>query len=278
VDVFTLEEGKMIARWVRCVSVQLLGMVLAVPVHGAANVGSANVNVEEIIRKSVVANQQNFEADPHYTYQETDHTGSSSKTYRVMMIDGSPYNRLIAEEGEPLSSQQSQAEERKLEQAKAQRRSESPRERQRRITKYQHGRQRDNEMMQQLTRAFTFKLVGERTLNGFEVYLLQATPKAGYKPPNMDTQVLPGMNGELWIDQKTYNWVKVTAKVIRRVSIEGFLAEVEPGTRFELEKRPVGDGIWMPSHFSMYSNAKVLYMFSHNSQQNQTFSDYQRTD
>lgn len=41
----------------------------------------------------------------------------------------------------------------------------------------------------------------------------------------------------------------VEATVIHPVSIEGFLAQVEPGTQFKLEKMPVADGIWLPKHF-----------------------------
>jgi hypothetical protein len=253
---------------------QLIGVLLLVQACGAADVGEANV--QDIIQKSVEANQRDFEAEPHYTNKETDRTGTSTKTYQVMMIDGSTYNRLIAVNGLSLSSQQNQDEERKLKAVQAQRRSESPGDRQKRIAKYQQDRRRDNEMMQQLTVAFTFKLIGERKVSGFEVYTLRATPKPGYQPPNMASQVLPGMTGELWIDEKSYNWVKVTAKVIRPVSIQGFLAEVEPGTHFELEKRPVGGGIWMPTHFAMYSVAKVLFFFGHNTQENETFWDYQR--
>ena len=84
------------------------------------------------------------------------------------------------------------------------------------------------------------------------------------------------MQGELWIDQKTYQWVKITAEVIHPVSIEGFLAQVEPGTRFELEKSPVGNGIWQTTHFSMHSNAKILHVFGHASYEEESYSDYQR--
>jgi len=40
---------------------------------------------------------------------------------------------------------------------------------------------------------------------------------------------------------------KSAGTVIRPVVIEGFLARVEPGTRFELEKMPVAGDIWLPS-------------------------------
>jgi hypothetical protein len=92
----------------------------------------------------------------------------------------------------------------------------------------------------------------------------------------MEAQVLTGMRGQLWIDQKTFQWVKVVAEVVHPVSIGGFLARVEPGTRFELEEAPVGDGIWLPSHFSEKSDAKVLHVFNHASQDDETYFDYQK--
>jgi hypothetical protein len=193
------------------------------------------------------------------------------------MIAGSPYERLIAVDGKPISKGQEAAEQQKLEQARKARKAETPDQRRRRIAKYEKDRQRDNAMMGELTKAFDFKLIGQRKIKTFVVYVLKATPRPGYKPPNIETQVLPGMQGELWIDTKTYQWVKVTAQVTRTVSIVGFLAQVEPGTQFELEKMPVDDGIWMPSHFAMKSKAKVLYLFNRASQEDDTFWNYRKS-
>jgi hypothetical protein len=192
------------------------------------------------------------------------------------MILGSPYNRLIAVNGEPLSPQENAKEQRKMEQVVAQRRAEPPSQRQRRIANYEKERRRDHLMMQQLTVAFDFKLIGSRTIDSRDVYVLRATPRKGYKPPNMETQVLPGMRGELWIDKKTFQWVKVTAHVIHPVNIEGFLAQVQPGTRFELEKMPVDDGVWLAKHFEMKSSSKVLFLFNRTDQEDNTFFDYHK--
>ena len=235
-------------------------------------------DVETIIQKSVQANQTDFEAAPHFNNKERDRDpdGKGSKTYQVTMIEGSPYQRLIEVNGKPLSAAQNSEEMKKQQQETAKRRAESPDQRKKRIADYETGRQRDHAMMAQLTKAFNFKFVGTHKVRGFTVWQLKATPKAGYKPPNMHAQVLTGMQGQLWIDQKTYQWVKVTAQVIHPVSIAGFLAQVEPGTQFELEKSPVEGDVWQPSHFSMKAQAKVLFVFSHNSQQDSTYFDYQK--
>ena len=242
----------------------------------AAAAPEGEPDVKEIIAKSVEANQRDFKAAPDFNWKERDRTPSGgSKTYQVEMIDGSPYYRLIMLNGKPLSPAQEAQEKRKEQQARQQRKSESPAQRKQRIAKFERERQRDNTMMNQLTNAFDFKFVGERNLDKFNVYVLKATPRQGYTPPNLHARVLTGMEGELWIDRKTYQWVKVTAEVIHPVSIEGFLAKVEPGTQFELEKAPVGDGsVWLAAHFAMRANARVLGMFNHNSQEDDTFWDY----
>jgi len=236
---------------------------------------SAAPDVHDIIQRSVAANQANFKAAPQFNHKERDQTSSGTKTYQITMIDGSPYQRLIEVNGNALSPSQDAEERKKQDQVRSARHSQSGADRRKRIARYQRDRARDNQMMNQLTIAFNFTLLGEHTVRGFNVWVLKATPRPGYQPPNMETQVLPGMQGELWIDQQTYQWVKVTARVIHPVSIEGFLAQVEPGTQFELENAPVGGGVWQPGHFAMKSQAKVLFLINRASQADETYFDYQ---
>jgi hypothetical protein len=242
---------------------------------GSTTLFSQQPSAQEIIEKSVAANQADFKAAVNFNWVETDKTGRTAKTSIVTMIEGTPYYRLIAVNGRPLSPAQEAQEEKKQQKVIAQRRAETPEQRRERVEKFEKERRRDNSMMEQLTKAFNFTLLGEHRVHGYTVYVLKATPRPGYKPPSMELQVLTGMHGELWVDQKTFHWVKVTAQVIHPVSIEGFLAEVEPGTRFELENIPVGDGsTWQPSHFSMRSNAKVFHLFTRESSEDDTYTDY----
>jgi hypothetical protein len=233
------------------------------------------LNLRDLIARSVAANERDYKAAPSYSYKERDREGQSSKTFEVTMIAGSPYRRLIAISNRELPKAEKAREELHYRREVKRRSQESRAERRQRISKYETERRHDHELMGQLTAAFEFKLVGEDKLDAFDVYVLKATPKQGYQPPNLETRVLTGMQGQLWIDKSTYQWVKVTANVIHPVSIKGFLAEVEPGTLFELEKMPVGDGIWQPKHFSMKSHARVLF-FHKNGQEDQTYFDYRK--
>lgn len=248
--------------------------VLAVALACSSMRTYAGPNADEIIARSVEATQRDWDADPRYDCTERDRDGNNSKTYRDYMIEGSPYQLLIAINGKPLSPSDEANEKRKMQDAVAHRKAESPGDRQARIAKHQEQRTRDHEMMEQLTKAFRFRLAGSTRLDGHEVYVLDATPRPGYQPTDARTQVLTGMRGKLWIDTKTFQWVKVEARVIHPVSIDGFLARVEPGTRFELEKTPVDQGVWLPKHFSLRSRAQVLFVFGHSQSDDDTYLGY----
>src|SRR5581483_8634680 len=94
---------------------------------------------------------------------------------------------------------------------------ESPAQRAKRIAKYQRERHQDHQMMNEMAAGFNYRLAGETTLDGFNVYILDATPNPDYTPHSRETRVLSGMRGRLWIDKATYQWVKVVAEVTKPV-------------------------------------------------------------
>ena len=241
----------------------------------AALLSAQDDNVAVIVQRSAETNNRDFRAQSDFDYKQTEKLPGGTRTSEVTMIDGSPYQRLIAVNGEPLNAQQNALEQRKEAAAVKLRKGQSAAARQARIAKYKRGQERNNLMISQLSKAFNFSLEREDQLDGFDVWVLKATPRAGYRPPTMQAQVLPGMQGELWIDKKTYEWVKVVAQVIRPVSIDGFLAVVQPGTEFEIEKKPVSGSVWQITHYSSRATAKVLHVFNHKEQDEITFFDFE---
>jgi|SRR5689334_3002139 len=235
-----------------------------------------DADARQIVERSLVPIRRDFEAAPQFECSEHDQDAKGSRTYLDLMIDGSDYQQLIAINDKPLSREKRAQEAQKLRDETARREKQSREERAQRIAKFQADQKRDHDLIAELTKAFDFKLAGVDHLGGHEVYVLHATPRRGYHPISRDTQVLTGMKGTLWIDQKSLQWVKVEAEVTHPVSIEGLMARVEPGTRFELEKMPVAPGIWLASHFAMKSRSRVFYLFPHQKSEEETYSDYRR--
>jgi len=227
-----------------------------------------------IIQRSVDAMHRDWQESEHYIHLERDVEAHGSKTFQILMIEGSPYQKLTAVNGKPLSPGEAKREEQKLRDEVKSRCGESPSAKQKRIAEYQKEQKRDHEMIGELTKAFTFKVAGQQRVNGRQTWLLNAIPKPGYQPPSLETKALTGMAGKLWIDSATFEWVRVEAHVVQPVSIEGFLARVEPGTVFELVRAPVTNALWAPSHFSERSKARIMGFIGHSTHDDETYSHY----
>ena len=237
-------------------------------------------NPDQIIRKSIAVTKADWAQAPKYSYLERDveskrHSPRTSKTNRVLMIDGSPYNLVTAINDEPLSPEQKAVEQRKLEREIGKRQNESRREREKRLEKYRKENEHNHDMLQEMVDAFQFRLAADTEVNGRACWVLDAEPKPGYEPDDHEGRVLKGMKGRLWIDKSTYQWVKVQAEVVKPVSFYGFLAKVGPGTEFSLEQEPVGGDVWMPKTFNVRVRASALGFFSENSDESDTYLDYQ---
>jgi hypothetical protein len=222
-----------------------------------------SLSVQEIVHRSVEANQRDWNASPEYAHQEREITKSddqvTDRTYQVITMDGTPYRRLIAIDGKPLPKAREQQEIQKEKQELARRRSETKSERDQRIQKFQKSRAADNLLMTQMATAFNFHPAADENIDGRACYVLTAEPKPDYRPVNHEAKVLTGMRGKLWIDKAQFHWAKVEAEVIHTVTYGGFLAHVSPGTRFMLQKSPVADDIWQAERFEVHVEASILF-------------------
>jgi hypothetical protein len=236
-------------------------------------------DAQEMVRRSVAAQTADWNAAPNYSFVERDtvakHGAATSKTYEVLMIEGSQYNKLIAVGGRPLSPGEQAEEDRKIQQEIQKRKREAPSARARRVAKYERERLQDHAMMLEMGEGFSFRLAGSEKVDGHDTWVLEATPKPGYQPKTRDTKVLTGMRGKLWVDKEQYHWVKVEAEVFKPVSFYGFLAKVGPGTRFVLENEPVDGKVWLPKHFAVKVNSTALGFINHDSNNDETYRDYQ---
>lgn len=242
----------------------------------ACAAAAALPSAQEIVKQSVANTQADWHAAPRYNFMERDAAGNGrpEKTYRVLMLDGSPYNELIAINGHKLRGAEAEQQADRLRRETAKRQQETPEEKSKRGAEYDRERDQDDALLQETIRAMDFRLVGEDTIDGRRCFMLEGNPKPGYRPVSRETKVLKGMRGRLWIDEQQFHWVKVQAEVFRPVQFGLFIAAVQPGTQFTLEQRPVGNSLWLPSHFSMHVRARVLHMWTHNSTDDETYWDY----
>src|SRR6185295_15961419 len=81
-------------------------LILGAATCGWASVGS-QIDPQDIIRKSLTVMREDWRQAPNYSHterREESKRGSTAKvkTFEVLMIEGSPYRRIVAIDDKPL--------------------------------------------------------------------------------------------------------------------------------------------------------------------------------
>jgi hypothetical protein len=223
-------------------------------------------DLEEIIRRGSATLKSDWAADQNYAYVERDevqkHENMTSKTSRVVFIDGSDYYMPLAVDDQPLSPEREKAELEKLKNEVRRRSAESPEARRERVRKFEKERDENEALVLDFPSAFDFELLREETMNGHQAYVLSGAPKKRTGPLSLAAKVLSGMRGMIWVDKENYHAIRAACDVVSPVPIYGILAKVLPGTHIEFAMAPVADSTWLISELSMDLRVSKLFFKS----------------
>src|SRR5579883_2823988 len=98
-------------------------------------VQAQQIDTKALVQRSVKMTEADWAKAPQFRFRERDVTAQGTRTYEVVMIDGSQYNKLVARNDQPLSPDEQKREEEKLQAEITRRQQESPEQRARRIAK-----------------------------------------------------------------------------------------------------------------------------------------------
>lgn len=235
-------------------------------------------DLQEIVRRATATIQADWAADLNYACVEKDEVQKeqkqTSKTYEVVMLDGSDYDLPRAINDQRLTPDQEKTELEKLKNEAQRRKGESPEARRQRIEKFKKLRDENGELLLDFPSAFTFQLVREESIRGYSAYVLSGTPKKRSGPLSRAAKVLAGMHGTLWIDKENFHVVRAECNVITPVPIYGMLAKVLPGTHIVLTSAPVANSTWLINEFSMELMVSKLGLFKSAQFTRSTYSEY----
>lgn len=238
----------------RRVRIQLTMRFVLMAVLAAGLAAGAGPDARAIVSRAIEVEQSNYELLARYGFRERvkkidfDKHGQpvkvDVKTFRVMIIEGGPYWRLVSRNGSPLSPAEEESERIKLEQAIAARRRETEKQRRERLRKSSKTRRQNREAIEEIPRAFLFELTGEETVRSRPAWVIAFTPRPGYRPKHFRARLFTKMSGRLWVDQETGHWVRVSAGLTGTVSFGWFLLRIYPLSKVEAEARLLDSGIW----------------------------------
>jgi hypothetical protein len=221
----------------------------------------------EIVRHAIELDKHNSEVARSYTYlqkqerRDEDTSGkvlhTESDTYDVTLLDGSPYRRLIAHNDQPLPPKDEAKAQAALQKSIEDRRRESPELRQARIKDWEHKQEKQREPLREIPEAFNLKLAGEDKIDGVATYVVDATPKPGYRPHTNATQFFPKVKARFWITKQDYQWVKVDMESLETISFLGFLVRMSKGSHLVAEATRVNNEVWLPKHYALKGSVRI---------------------
>ena len=171
----------------------LLALIAASLIGPLCRAGTTDES--EIVKLATKALRADWAADPSYACEEKDEVQKgdklSSKTFEVVMIDGSDYRLPLAVDDQALPPARHKAELIKLKSEIDRRASESPSARRSRIDAWKKQRDENGELLLDFPTALTFQLRGEETKDGHAAYVFSGTPGRGRQGAK-HCRLLPG--------------------------------------------------------------------------------------
>jgi hypothetical protein len=244
------------------------------------------LDVKEIVRRGVEADQHNDEQARNYTYdqrsvqKELGKDGKIKKeeirTYDITILYGQEYSRLIQKDDKPLSASDEKKEQEKLDKFIAKHKNESDEERRKRTEEEEKQRKKDRALFQDLTNAYDFKRLDDEKIDGHSVYVIEAIPHPGFHATQPHADIFSKLKGKLWIDKQTYEWVKAEAEAIDTISFGLFLARLHKGSHIVFEQTRINNEVWLPRHWFVDADARLLVFKNSDFQIDTTYSDYKQ--
>ncbi len=217
----------------------------------------------EIVRKSVNLDQNNWKKARDYAFtereQEQQGAKTTAKTFDVTYLYGREFRRLVAKDDQPLSAADALKEQKRFDKAVARRAAEAPEKRAKEEAAAEKEREKDRAFAREIPDAYSFQLLGEEKVDGYDAWMISATPRPDFVPRDSQAKALPKLCGKIWIGEANYEWVKVEAEVISPFKWGLFLASVNPGTVLHFAQTRVNDEIWLPKQIAVRVEARLLF-------------------
>lgn len=215
----------------------------------------------ELVR-ATVQNEVKASITPtsHHMFTSLKETAHGSQTKLYCETKDAMAGMAVAYDGRPLTAQQRQAEEARLEQLM-----NSPEELAKKRQREKEDTERVTKIVRAMPDAFLYEYAGTEYgkpglgKEGDELIRLTFRPNPKYEPPSRVEQVLSGMQGFLLIDANRRRIARIDGTLFKDVGFGwGILGHLDKGGHFLVEQGDVGDGTWDMRRIGLAFTGKIL--------------------
>jgi hypothetical protein len=236
-----------------------------------------------IVRRALIENKRDLNVLRDYIYMSDgavntfDNSNNivktSSRKVENFYLDGSPYKRIVQQDGKPLSEDQRTKQERYLDNQIKDTVSASPKHKEDRERKAYKALEEDNVIREDIANGFIFTIIAEEARGGDRCIKLSAEPKEGFKGKSSLRALLPFLHGSIWIDVDKGQWMDIDATPITKVGAG--ITYLSDQSAIHLHQELIRDNVWVITKEDFRLDAR-LFWDRKNVQVIKTYSDFKR--
>ena len=236
----------------RTVAILICALMASVP--GRAQ-HRPDIDPLELVRRAAANEIKANNSHVYYMFKDRDEEKGHSVTKEVIQTPQGGLLRTIAINDKPLTPEQRAKDDQKL-----QKFANDPEARRKRKQATKEEDQRDSLMLTSLPDAFLYTFAGEQPgPNGDPLVRLTFKPNPKFNPPNHETMVYQGMQGDMLIDPRAARFAKIDGTLFKDVDFGwGILGRLYQGGKFIIEQKDVGGGHWEMVRQTLQFNGRIL--------------------
>jgi hypothetical protein len=201
------------------------------------------------------------------------------KVYEVYPLPNrEPVQKLISENGVPLSPERAAKEDRRVQEefAKAERDKEKD---EKKVAQQRAERQKkegsEGTEISPFLKACEFVSPRREMLSGRETIVFDFRPRAGFKPQNREESLIAKLIGVVWIDPVDKQVIRLEARLAEGFKMAGgLLVSLKPGAALVIEQTRMAQGVWLPRFAQVNLSVKVLLFGGGDYNKTIEWSDY----
>ena len=197
------------------------------------------------------------------------------KVYEVYPLPNrEPVQKLISENGVPLSADRAAKEERRVREEfeKAEREKEKDAKK---VAQLRAEREKKDTEISPFLKACEFVSPRRELLAGRETIVFDFRPRAGFKPKNREESLIAKLIGVVWIDPVDKQVIRLEARLAEGFKMAGgLLVSLKPGAALVVEQTRMEQGVWLPRFAHVNLSVKVLLFAGGDFNKTIEWSDY----
>jgi hypothetical protein len=231
----------------------------------------ADVDPIALVRSAAKNEIKASDVEQYYMFKDDTEYKDHAVTKEIVRTKQGGLSTTLLLNGKPLTT-----EERQKEDAKLVKFANDPDARRKRRESNKADDQRAELMLTSLPDAFLYTYAGtDRGPNGEQLVHLKFTANPKFEPPNHETAVYQGMEGDMIIDRTAMRIAKIDGTLFKDVDFGwGILGKLYKGGKFRIVQRDIGGGHWEEVEETLQFYGKVLMVKSLTIWSTETMTDF----